>query len=154
MAVFDFLKNKQNKKKFPEEVRLSNKKEKQQPEREQPLKAVPLKEEGRIKDISKPEKKAVINRTAYRVLLAPVITEKSSDLAINSQYVFKIAPEATKNEVKKAVETAYKVNILAVNIINIPRKKRRVGKHLGWRQGYKKAVVTVRKGQKIEIAAH
>jgi len=69
-----------------------------------------------------------------------------------NKYAFEVFSSANKNEVKKAVESLYGVNVEKVNIVNIPRKKRRVGRaRQGFRKGYKKAIVRIAKGQKIEI---
>ncbi|MFH0792364.1 MAG: 50S ribosomal protein L23 [bacterium] len=160
MAVFDFLKNKQNKQDKQKvanslNARAKREKEKSGKQKTQTANNPSVKEaEGISVEVKKPLRGGmVINKSAYRVLMAPILTEKSTDQAENNQYVFKVAPDTTKNEVKKAVEVTYNVDVLAVNIANIPRKKRRIGKHIGWRQGYKKAVVTVKEGQKIEIIA-
>lgn len=88
---------------------------------------------------------------AAKVLKEPRVTEKATDLAGRNQYVFKVWPRANKTEVKKAVEELYGVNVLNVNIINIPAKRKRLGRIEGWGGGYKKAVVKIAEGQKIEV---
>ncbi|KPJ55009.1 hypothetical protein AMJ47_02440 [Parcubacteria bacterium DG_72] len=89
---------------------------------------------------------------AWKVLAEPHITEKATYLEKDNKYVFKVFVKANKTEIKKAVESLYGVNVEKVAIINIPRKKRRAGRQReGWRKGYKKAVVEIQKGQKIEI---
>ena len=88
---------------------------------------------------------------AYRILKTPQVTEKSTDLTEKNQYVFKVFPETNKVEIKKAVSELYGVDVLDVKIIKVPAKKRRLGKISGWRKGYKKAIVKVKKGQKIEV---
>ncbi len=97
----------------------------------------------------RPKKKEV--KIAPLVLKSPHIAEKSAQLAEINQYVFKVYPRANKTEIKKAVEEVYGVNVLKTRIIKIPRKKRRLGKTRGWRKGYKKAIVTIKQGQKIEL---
>ena len=87
----------------------------------------------------------------YRVIKNPHITEKATRLAAMNQYVFKILKGANKNEVKKAVEDYYGVDVIGVRIINIPSRTRRRGKGVSTKQGYKKAIVVVAKGQKIEL---
>ena len=72
-------------------------------------------------------------------------------LAEKNKYTFKIWSKANKIEVKKAIEGIYGVDVINVKVINIPRKKRRLGKQTGWRKGYKKAIVRIKEGQKIEI---
>lgn len=90
--------------------------------------------------------------TAYKVLLSPHVTEKATELGERNKYVFKVRPNTNKIEIKKGVESLYGVDVVGVNIINIHRKKRRVGRRReGWKKGYKKAIVKVKKGQKIEV---
>ncbi len=88
---------------------------------------------------------------AYRVLKSPLISEKITALEENNKYVFKVFKNANKKEIKKAIEDVYKTKVERVNIINIKRKRKRIGRIEGWRSGYKKAIVTLKKGEKIEI---
>ena len=88
---------------------------------------------------------------AYRILKTPHITEKATDLMENNQYIFKVYENSNKQEVKKAVESVYGVDVVSVKIINIPRKRKRLGKSPGWKKGGKKAIVRIKKGQEIEI---
>lgn len=88
---------------------------------------------------------------SYEVISRPHISEKATYLGEKNQYIFEILPNYNKKEVKKAVEGIYGVNVLSVNMIKIPAKKRRLGKTQGFRKKYSKAVVTVKEGQKIEI---
>ena len=88
---------------------------------------------------------------AWRVLKSSHITEKTTDLIKQNQYVFKVWPKANKTEIKRAVENLYGVNAMSVKIIRVPKKKRRLGKIKGWRKGYKKAIVKLKGGQKIEV---
>ncbi len=96
-------------------------------------------------------KKEIKFGEAYRVLKTPHITEKATDLVEKNQYVFKVWPRANKVEIKKAIRDLYGVDVTNVNIINVPSKKRRLGKISGWRDGYKKAIVRIKEGQKIEV---
>ena len=88
---------------------------------------------------------------AYKSLESPHVTEKSSLLIEDNKYTFKTTPRSNKVEIKKAVEELYGVNVVNVSIINVHRKKRRVGRKFGFKKGYKKAIVEIKKGQKIEI---
>lgn len=97
------------------------------------------------------KQKKISERIVYRVLKAPHITEKASELAEKNQYVFKVYPATNKIEIKKAIEQLYSVDVLTVRVIKVPRKQRRVGRTVGWRKGYKKAIVKIREGQKIEV---
>ncbi len=84
-------------------------------------------------------------------LLYPVITEKSyMARADNNQYVFKVARQATKADVKQAVERIFEVDVERVQVINIPGKEKRRGMHSGRRPGYRKAVVRLAEGQTID----
>jgi large subunit ribosomal protein L23 len=85
-----------------------------------------------------------------KVLKQPVISEKSFALADNGKYVFLVAKNSTKVEVTKAVEKAFKVNVLDVNTVLVKGKMKRFGRISGRRQDYKKAIVTIKKGEKIE----
>lgn len=88
---------------------------------------------------------------AYRVLAKPHVTEKAGDLTAKNQYVFEIFPQANKFEVKRAVEDLYGVYVEGVRIINIPRKQKIFKGRRGWRGGYKKAIIKIKEGQKIEV---
>lgn len=79
------------------------------------------------------------------------LTEQSARLANLGKYVFVVEKEANKSEVKKAVETIYKVKVEKINILNQKPKKRRLGASVGRLPGTKKAVVTLASGQKIDI---
>lgn len=111
--------------------------------------------EKKVTPQSKSQKRIAKTKTtsklAYRILKSPHITEKATELASRNQYTFLVWPEANKVEIKKAIEDLYKVKVTDVNIINIPPKRRRLGRTLGWRKGYKKAIVTIQEGQKIDI---
>ncbi len=85
------------------------------------------------------------------VIIAPVITEKSMANRQNNVYTFKVVKDATKTEIKKAVEEAFKVSVENVNTLNTKSKRRRVGKYSGRTKTYKKAIVTLSEGSSIEI---
>ena len=95
-------------------------------------------------------RKTVAGET-YRVLKTPQVTEKATALVGQNQYVFKVWPRANKVETKKAIEDLYEVDVISVKIIKVPRKRRRLGRISGWRKGYKKAIVKIKEGQKIEV---
>ncbi|MBU0476554.1 50S ribosomal protein L23 [Patescibacteria group bacterium] len=95
--------------------------------------------------------KARISLRAWRVLKEPHITEKATNLEKENKYIFKVWPRINKIEVKKAIEDLYGVDVASIRIIRIPRKKRRLGKTSGWRKEYRKAIVKVKEGQKIEL---
>lgn len=108
------------------------------------------KAEPRKVDVAVPKSKKISGQ-AYRILKRPHVTEKATDLTANNQYVFEIFPDSNKNQVKKAVEDVYGIDVVSVKIINIHRKRRRLGRIEGWGHGCKKAVVKIKEGQKIEV---
>jgi large subunit ribosomal protein L23 len=85
------------------------------------------------------------------VLIKPLITEKNTMLGAQGKYTFKIDRRANKAQVRQAVQAIFKVDVTAVNTISVPPKTRRVGRTVGKTQSWKKAVVTVRPGQRIEL---
>lgn len=97
------------------------------------------------------EKPKKILGQAYRILKKPHVTERATDLTSKNQYIFEVFPNSNKNQIKKAVEDVYGVDVASVNIVNIPRKRKRLGRIEGWRAGYKKAIVKIKEGQKIEV---
>jgi large subunit ribosomal protein L23 len=88
---------------------------------------------------------------AARFLLRPRVTEKSYTLNALNQYVFVVAKGATKKLVKQAIEEAYAVNVEKVRIVCLPAKKRVSGKQVGSKSAVKKAIVSVAKGQALEL---
>jgi large subunit ribosomal protein L23 len=139
MPIFDvFKKKRQKKEKKKEEL-------KEEPKAPEIQKEVPV-----TKAPKKPETRKEV-RVAPLVLKSPQITEKATFLAERNQYVFKVHPKATKPEIKKAIEEVYGVDVLEVRTVKVPRKRRRIGRTFGWRKGYKKAIVKIKEGQKIEI---
>ena len=87
------------------------------------------------------------------VLLAPVISEKATFIADkHSQVIFKVMPNATKPEVKAAVEAMFKVEVESVQIANVGGKKKRFGQYSGQRRSWKKAYVCLKAGQEINFA--
>jgi large subunit ribosomal protein L23 len=96
-------------------------------------------------------KKEGISIASMGILRRPHITEKAAVLAEENFYVFEIERTANKIEVKKAIEEYFKVDVENVNIVNLPAKKIQKGKIVGSKGGCKKAIVKVKKGQKIDI---
>lgn len=84
------------------------------------------------------------------ILKFPHVSEKATELMKNNQYVFKVSKEATKKEIKKTIEEFYGVDVVSVRIINIPPKRRNFRQIEGWKREFKKAIVKVKEGQKIE----
>jgi large subunit ribosomal protein L23 len=87
------------------------------------------------------------------VLLAPIISEKATYIADkHSQVIFRVAPDATKPEVKAAVELMWKVEVDTVQISIVKGKEKRFGRFIGRRRGWKKAYVSLKPGQEINFA--
>jgi len=84
--------------------------------------------------------------------LHPYVSEKATRLESMNQYMFKVTRFANKPEVKKAIQNRYKVTVVAVNMINMPSKKRTVGRHVGTKSGFRKAIVTLKEGDTINSA--
>ena len=82
-------------------------------------------------------------KSAYDVIITPVITEQSMDVAVDKKYTFKVAPTANKTQVKAAVEEIFGVEVAKVNIMNYDGKLKRMGRFAGYTPSYKKAVVTL-----------
>jgi large subunit ribosomal protein L23 len=89
--------------------------------------------------------------SSYDIIRRPIITEKTTMLGDQSQYVFEVARTANKIDVKRAVEEVFKVNVRAVNIIHVHGKSRRMGRSQGMTSPWKKAIVTLQAGQRIEL---
>jgi large subunit ribosomal protein L23 len=81
----------------------------------------------------------------------PIVTEKATLLLEQNKYVFEVIPKATKPQIKAAIESLFEVKVTSVNTLNPPRKKRRVGKFVGYKAQYKKAIVTLAEGDSITL---
>lgn len=92
-----------------------------------------------------------ISMHLYEVIREPAITEKGTILQAEGKYVFKVADKATKPQIKQAVEAAFKVKVISVNIIRVSGRKRRMGNRIVTESAWKKAVVTLQPGDKIEL---
>ena len=87
----------------------------------------------------------------YEVLRRPLVTEKSADLQSQSKYAFEVAGEANKPQIKQAVEKAFDVKVTAVNVMMVPGKTRRIGRRQVLTSSWKKAIVTLKPGDKIAL---
>lgn len=84
------------------------------------------------------------------IVIKPIITEKSSQMSADNKYVFKISSYANKIMVAKAVEDVFNVKVASVHTINMKAKKKRLGKFAGEKAAWKKAIVTLKDGFKID----
>jgi len=88
----------------------------------------------------------------YRdIILKPIVTEKSMNLLADNKYTFLVDKKANKSEIKSAIENIFKVKVQSVNTMNIKGKPKRMGRYEGKKPDRKKAVVTLKAGQKIRI---
>jgi large subunit ribosomal protein L23 len=87
----------------------------------------------------------------YEVLRRPLITEKATILQAQGKYAFEVAEEANKSQIKQAVEKAFNVKVTAVNVMMVPGKRRRVGRRQVLTPSWKKALVTLKPGDKIGL---
>ena len=118
-----------------------------------PAEKKPLEQQEKVsaKPASKSEEIKGKGLEAYRVLIKPLVTEKASSAGILNKYVFAINPRMNKVEVKKAVRAIYNVDPVKVNISNFSGKQVRYGRTSGQTKSWKKAVVTLKAGDKIEV---
>ena len=85
-------------------------------------------------------------------VISPNITEKSTSLSEFNKVVFKVHKGASKNSIKKSIEKIFKVNVIKVNTINLKGRTKLVRNKKAYKSGYKKAIVTLKKGQNIDLA--
>ncbi|MBP8718257.1 MAG: 50S ribosomal protein L23 [Candidatus Atribacteria bacterium] len=84
------------------------------------------------------------------ILIHPIISEKSVKDKQYNKYSFKVILDSNKSEIKKAIEDKFKIKVNKVNTINVPAKKRKMGRYVGKTSQWKKIIVTVKKGQSIK----
>lgn len=89
--------------------------------------------------------------TAEQVIIQPVLSEKTNDMREAGKYVFKVHAGANKLQIQEAVKAIFDVNPVACNIINVARKPKRQRNAAGYTSTWKKAIVTLKAGEKIEI---
>jgi large subunit ribosomal protein L23 len=85
------------------------------------------------------------------LILKPIITEKGTIQMELGKYVFDVLPKATKPDIRAAIESLFDVTVVKVNTLTLPRKKRRVGKFVGYKAQYKRAIVTLKEGDSIPL---
>lgn len=85
------------------------------------------------------------------LVIQPVITEKATLLLEQNKYVFDVVLKATKPQIKAAIESLFEVRVLSVNTHRPPRRKRRVGRFIGYKPQYKRAIVTLKEGDSIAL---
>jgi|TARA_B100000959_G_scaffold209561_1_gene220072 large subunit ribosomal protein L23 len=85
-------------------------------------------------------------------IISPNVTEKSTSLSEFNKVVFKVSKNANKKLIKKNIEKIFKVNVVKINTINIREKVKMVRNKKAYKSGYKKAIITLKKGQSIDLA--
>ena len=91
-------------------------------------------------------------KSVFDIVTSPLITEKGTMVSeLGNQVVFRVHRDASKDEIRKAIETLFKVKVEKVRTLNLLGKTRRVGKHAGKRPDWKKAYVTLAEGQRIDF---
>jgi large subunit ribosomal protein L23 len=108
-------------------------------------------EAGNVKQSAKDVVKKSVHGNAYKIIMKPLVTEKVSGLGALNKYVFAVAKNANKIEVAKAIKEVYGIKPIGVNVIRMSGKKARYGRISGKRKDWKKAIVTLPKGQTIKI---
>ena len=89
--------------------------------------------------------------TNVQIIKYPIITDKATRLLENNQYSFIVNRYSDKVMIKYAIEDLFNVKVIKVNTCRLPRKKKRVGKYIGWKPHYKKAIVTLSEGDVINL---
>lgn len=90
-------------------------------------------------------------RVLADLIKRPVVTEKATVLLENNKYIFDVDRRATKPQIKAAIEDLFNVKVIGVNTYNLPQKQRRVGRFIGHRPQYKRAIVTLAPGSSITL---
>ena len=92
------------------------------------------------------------NRHYLDLIISPNVTEKSTSLSEFNKVVFKVRKGVSKNLIKKSIEKIFKVNVIKINTINLKGKNKIVRNRKTFKPGYKKAIITLKKGQNIDLA--
>ncbi|MBT4121638.1 50S ribosomal protein L23 [bacterium] len=150
MGLINKILNKADKsQKKTEDIRVEKK------ELEKDLTIAEIKEKKHSKPVKKGKVASKVKNDdtgiAYKVLIKPLVTEKGTFLATENKYLFEVGLKANKKQIKKAIKATYNVDVTKVNIIPVKGKKVRYGKVKGKTKNRKKAIVTLKKGQTIEV---
>lgn len=158
MSFFSIFRNKSSTFIAGHSKKATDKKEVKKPAEEKPKHELSLAEMKKQKEKEAAKKPQTIARAtkedtknAYRILIKPRVTEKGTYLAGENKYLFNVAQFANKVEIKKAIWALYGVKAIGVNIINVLGKNVRYGKSKGVTKNTKKAIITLRKGDAIQV---
>jgi large subunit ribosomal protein L23 len=95
--------------------------------------------------------KSLFNPSSNDIIKYPIITDKSTRLLENNQYTFIVNLKSNKSTIKSAIEDLFNVRVIKINTCHLPRKKKRIGKYIGWKSHYKKAIVTLSEEDTINL---
>ena len=149
MGIFDTIIGKKEEEKKPSEKPKKTAEAKIAEKKEKTVEKKPS-EKPKAKPVGKKMAKRDEN-IAHRIILEPIISEKSTTLGAENKYVFKVSQNSGKFQIKEAIEGYYGVGVIGVNTIKIHPKKRIHGRTIGYKKGYKKAIVTLRQGDTIGV---
>ena len=96
-------------------------------------------------------KTKTLSLSNIQIVKYPIITDKATRLLENNQYSFVVDRYSDKIEIKEAIENLFDVKVIKINTCRLPRKKKRVGRYIGWKPQYKKAIVTLSEGDVINL---
>ena len=91
------------------------------------------------------------SKSKVQIIKYPIITDKSMRILETNQYSFIVDRYSNKNAIKESIEFLFNVKVIKVNTCRLPRKQKRVGKYIGWKPQYKKAMVTLAEGETINL---
>lgn len=91
------------------------------------------------------------SRSQAQIIKYPIITDKATRILENNQYSFVVDRYSDKLTIKSSIEYLFNVKVIKINTCRLPRKKKRVGKYIGWKPNYKKAIVTLSEGDVINL---
>ncbi len=148
MAFLDILKGRKREEKKPERLQKGALK---QPSQKREVFKVAEKKPKTEKETAKQPAKTAESALALKILLKPHITEQSNILAQKNIYTFRVSPSANKILIKQVIKEKYGLNPIKIRIINLPSKKRKVRGKTGIKSGFKKSLVYLKKGDKIEF---
>jgi len=94
-----------------------------------------------------------LNEMKLGIIKYPIITDKDTRLLSNNQYSFVVSAKSDKPTIKSTIEYLFNVKVVKVNTVHLPKKKKRIGQYTGWKPHYKKAIVTLSKGDTINLFA-
>jgi len=108
---------------------------------------------GKAKKTADKKDAPALKEVFYDIIYRPVITEKATAASEHHKVIFRVRPDATKSQVKQAVEGLFKVDVTAVNTINVQGKNKAFRGRTGKRSDFKKAIVTLKEGQSIDLSS-